>query len=153
MSCKLLFYIRNNWCMLLARVFNNGSIVWDIPLSLLICRLRLCNPLKVLRWIPACIVLTSSTLLLNSLIAWRSDIVFYCDAYRLIELALTLTQKDTYRSLAHLYFFCGFEIYLIFFNANQRSTAYGQNDLQPAAGIVVNQLTLKSRQVPTGKGA
>jgi hypothetical protein len=43
-------------------------------------------------------------LLLNSLIAWRSDIVFYCEAYRLIELAPTLTQKDTYGSLANLYF-------------------------------------------------
>ncbi len=104
MSCILL------WCMLLAKVFNNVSIVWDIPLScyyLLVCRLRLCNP-----WFLCFDVF--DILLLNSLIAWRSNIVFYCEVYRLIELAPTLTHKDTYRSLAHLYFFCGFKIYLIF---------------------------------------
>jgi hypothetical protein len=38
-------------------------------------------------------------LLLNSLIAWRSDIVFYCEAYRLNEVVPTLTQQDTSRSL------------------------------------------------------
>jgi hypothetical protein len=60
-------------------------------------------------------------LLLNSLIVGEaiSFFVFYCEAYRLIELAPTLTQKDTYRSLAHLYFFCGFEIYLIFLTLNR----------------------------------